>query len=345
MPSTQSDLDYPWPEPAGPLAATEVVPGVVWLRFAVPGPLGHVNAYALAGETGWTVVDTGLGNEETRARWQAYLAGPLGGRPVARIVCTHGHPDHVGQAAWLRETTGAPFAMTGRELALARDPFGRTMPVQSEVGAFYRRAGLAEAAIADIMTRALPRSGARLLPEGEGVEILADGATVATGGRRWRVLVGSGHSPEHACLYDPEGRVLLAGDQILPAISPNVSVFPQGPDADPLADFLASLRRLEELPEDTLVLPGHGLPFRGLHRRSAALRQHHEDHLDRVVAVLATPEPASRLLPVLFRRALEGVHLILAVGEALAHLNFLIGQGRVTRLRAAGGPDLYLRAG
>ncbi|HVV93615.1 MAG TPA: MBL fold metallo-hydrolase [Hyphomicrobiales bacterium] len=345
MATPQSDLDYPWPDPADPDAITEVAPGLRWLRMPVPGPLGHVNVYVLDDEAGWTIVDTGVPNDATRGRWQALLEGALAGRPVARILCTHGHPDHVGQAAWLHQATGATVMMTRRELDLARDPFGRILPQAEEVAAFYRRVGLEEDAIDGIVSRTFSREGARLPLEGEGVEVIAAGDVIAIGGRRWRIVGGSGHSPEHACLYDPEGRILLAGDQILPAISPNVSVFPRRPDADPLADFLASLKRLETLPEDTLVLPGHGLPFHGLHRRAAALARHHRDHLDNVVAALGEPAPASRILPVLFRRALEGVQLVLAVGEALAHLNFLIGQGRVTRLPAGAGPDLYLRAG
>jgi glyoxylase-like metal-dependent hydrolase (beta-lactamase superfamily II) len=343
MATTQMDLDYPYARPADVLDAPEVAPGIHWLRFdTVGGALGHVNAYALNHQDGWALIDTGIGNEATRALWRQFLAGPLGGRPIRHLVCTHGHIDHTGQAVWLQEMSGAPLSMTLAEWQLAADPGGHLATSAGDMREFYRHAGLDEAALSGILSgRPLRRAG---LAEAK-LEIIKGGEVLRFGGRDWRIIIGHGHSPEHACLYDEAGNVLIAGDQILPAISPNVSVFPREPEADPLAGFLASLEHLMELPEDVLVLPGHGLPFRGLHRRARALKEHHRERLDDLVAALATPEPCSAMLPVLFRRALSGLNLMLGVGEALAHLNHLMVEGRVTRLRAPTGPDLYLRAG
>src|SRR2546423_1595864 len=108
---------------------------------------------------------------------------------------------------------------------------------------------------------------------------IADGETVTIGGRRWRVITARGHSPEHACLFSDEARVLIAGDQVLPKITTNVSVWPERPHENPLRYYLDSLARFLTLPADTLVLPSHGLPFRGLHHRLSTLVQHHDARL------------------------------------------------------------------
>jgi len=120
---------------------------------------------------------------------------------------------------------------------------------------------------------------------------------------------------------------------VLPRISTNISVFAATPDADPLAWFLASLDRLRALPEDTLVLPSHGLPFRGLHARIAQLEAHHADRCDELLAACATPKTAAELIPVLFPRPITDAHQVMfAMGEAIAHLNYLRQAGRLKRI-------------
>ena len=126
---------------------------------------------------------------------------------------------------------------------------------------------------------------------------LMDGDTVSIGGRDWRVIIGYGHAPEHISLYSEAMQLLIAGDMVLPRISTNVSVFASEPMADPLRLYLRSLRAYDSLPEDALVLPSHGRPFRGVHERIAQQYAHHADRLAEVLQACATPQTAADILP------------------------------------------------
>jgi glyoxylase-like metal-dependent hydrolase (beta-lactamase superfamily II) len=143
------------------------------------------------------------------------------------------------------------------------------------------------------------------------------------------VITGSGHSPEHALLWCPSLKLLISGDQVLPRISSNVSVFPTEPDADPLGDWMGSLRRIRSVvPDDVLVLPAHNLPFRGLHARIDALVEGHERGLRALRERLAEPRRVVDVFGALFRRPIDTPQLLsMATGETLAHLNRLIAQG------------------
>jgi glyoxylase-like metal-dependent hydrolase (beta-lactamase superfamily II) len=165
-------------------------------------------------------------------------------------------------------------------------------------------------------------------------ERMIAGDAVTAGGRRWDVIPGFGHSPEHAALFARDAEVLIAGDMLLPRITTNVAVWPAEPDGDPLARFLRSLDAFERLPPATLVLPSHGLPFRGIPLRIAQLRAHHAARLEELAAHVAAadaPQAAADVLPVLFRRPLDLQQRFFAMGEAIAHLNHLWRQGRLVR--------------
>jgi glyoxylase-like metal-dependent hydrolase (beta-lactamase superfamily II) len=161
--------------------------------------------------------------------------------------------------------------------------------------------------------------------------VTAGGDRVVAGGREWQVIETSGHCRGHLCLCEADGGVLISGDQVLPTISPNVSVLASRPDADPLAEFLESLARLDLCAPGTLVLPSHGRPFRGLQRRIAVVRSHHEQQLQALREACRAPASAYSLLPVMFGRPLRGFHRFLALGEAVAHLNHLWHRGAVER--------------
>ncbi len=324
-------LDYPFAEVPDTGATVEVAPGVLWIRMPLPFSLAHINLWALADGDGWTIVDAGIQTAETASAWRQLLPGPLAGRPLKRVFVTHMHPDHVGMAGWLTRRFDCRLWMTRLEYLNCRvlvADTGREAPADGVQ--FYRRAGWDDDAIEFYRTRfggfgkstyALPDSYRRV----------RDGERIAIGANEWQVVVGRGHSPEHACLYCPALRVLISGDQVLPRISSNVSVFPTEPDADPLGDWLGSIAKLtREVPDDVLVLPAHNEPFRGLHARLAYLARGHERGLERLRRSLREPRRAIDVFGALFARRIDDRQLLsMATGESLAHLNHLIARDEV----------------
>lgn len=325
--------DYLVHEHPRPGDKLRVADGVYWLHLPLPMALDHINVWLIDDGDGWVVVDTGLGTSALRQLWEAVIANTLDGKPIRRIVLTHFHPDHVGLAAWLEQRFDAEIVMTHGEWQRMCEVFERsdddadssfrelmmvhglqTPDVDAVVGGgnMYRR-----------VVPALP-------PTPHFVEA---GDELTIDGRQWHVYIGRGHAPEHACLYRADDHVLLAGDQVLPRISSNISVAPDEPDADPVSDFVDSLQALKmALPADSLVLPGHGLPFRGLAERVDDLVQHHAEQLTAAETACRTQaQTAFGLLPVLFKRELKGAQILFAMGESIAHLNNLCLHGRAQR--------------
>src|SRR5262249_20843875 len=110
----------------------------------------------------------------------------------------------------------------------------------------------------------------------QSYERIKHGDTRRIGGRDFRVLTGGGHALEQAMLLGLSDRLFFAADQVIARISPKVSVHRVEPEEDPLAAYLENLKFLRaETPHDVLVLPGHGLPFHGLHARIDELIEHH----------------------------------------------------------------------
>jgi glyoxylase-like metal-dependent hydrolase (beta-lactamase superfamily II) len=333
-------LVYPFeltPSP-GTGEVVEIAPGVLWLRMPLGGSLAFINVWALQDGDEWTVVDTGMRTDATAAGWRAAFAGALGGRPVKRVICTHMHPDHVGMAGWIRRKFGAELWMTRLEYItcrlLAADT-GREAPKDGLD--FFRAAGWDDAALETYAAR-FGGFGKGLYPMPDAYRRIGDGEAIRIGDHDWRVVVGSGHSPEHACLYQPELKLMISGDQVLPRISSNVSVFPTEPDADPLAEWLTSLARIKTLiPDEVLVLPAHNDPFHGLHGRIDHLIRGHERGLSRLERTLAEPKRAIDVFGALFARPISGDLLGMATGESLAHLNCLKGRGKANRETGADG--------
>jgi len=315
----------------------EVTPGVHWLRMPLPFTLDHINLWLLADGDGWTMVDCGLNHKTTIALWEQVFAHTLRGGRIKRLVVTHYHADHVGLAGWHQRRWDAPLWMTEGEFLTALALYYET-PGHHRGAMFdlFRAHGLDEARIEGMkvfsgayprLISELPHTFRRLMPDEQ----------LSIGGRQWRVLIGHGHAPEHASLHCENLGVLIAGDMVLPRISTNISVRPVEPEGNPLARFLESLDRFAALPQDTLVLPSHGLPFRGMRARIAHLQQHHADRLEELRAACSEPRCARELVPVLFRRALDDRAWYFAMGECIAHLNYLMHAGWLRRERGTDG--------
>lgn len=335
------DIHYPFDGVPGNGEVREVAPGVFWARMPLPFRLDHINLWLIEESDGWTVVDTGIACEQTKAAWERIMATHCAGKPLRRMIVTHFHPDHVGLAGWMAERFGAALWMPLAEWAFARVLGAGASPGAAEgYRRFYHAAGFDP----DLMKLVESRSGnyaTRITPIPFAVRRIEDGEVLAIGGRDWRVLVGGGHSYEHATLYCAELDVLIAGDQILPQISPNISVWPSEPEADPLRHFLASLDTFRGLPADTLVLPGHRRPFTGLHGRLKALAAHHDERLADTWEACAVPHTGLEVLRVLFEQTLDDHQVFFAIGEALAHLHYLVGVGRLSRRRRPDGVHLF----
>ena len=336
-------LVYPFPHLPEAGETLTVAPGIRWLRMRLPFQLDHINLWLIDAGTGWCIVDTGFADDATRQAWDAVLASL--DRSVERLIVTHFHPDHLGLATWLQARTGAPLDMSAGEFLTAH-------AVWNEVGGHgarfmseqFRQHGLAGERLAKYQTRG---SGYRLsVPElPQHYRRLQEGDEIDLGGNVWSLLAGYGHSPEHIGLYCRELGVLISGDMLLPRISTNVSVLAATPSDDALGRYLSSLARLaREIPETTLVLPSHGLPFVGVQSRVAALQLHHAERLDVLEAACAQPMSAADLLPTLFPRPLDTHQAMFAMGETIAHLNHLEQTGRLQRSISPDGINRFVRA-
>ena len=351
-----SELNYPYEQHPAPGTTVEVADGVRWLTMPMGGSLTHINLYLLEDHDGWWVVDTGLSLAETTELWHEIFKNELGGKPVKAVICTHFHPDHIGQARMITDHFRCPLYMTHAEYYQARAFSGGGPSSHSSwLGQdFYVRAGMPTSYLENLAKMWQQRSAdAMTMPEmPAGFNRLRNGDTLTIGAHDWRIAVGSGHSPEHACLYCAALGILISGDQILPIITSNVSVHPTEPEANPLRDWMESHEKFLATPDSTLVLPAHNLPFYGVRARLRELISHHEDRMLAIEEHCLEPAMAKDLLPVLFARELDARQMMMALGEAIAHLHLLMLRNRIERQLHEDGhyrflsidPDLARRA-
>lgn len=343
---TPPALVFPTEAGKPPPDVTEVAPGVLWIQMPVPFSVKAVNLWALREGQGWAVVDTGVCNAETERAWQQLLApqGPLGGAALTRVLVSHLHPDHIGMAGWLTQRFDCPLWMCTEEYLAARlHQAEATQPVSQGNLDFLRRAGWSADDI-EAHRSTFADHGALIHPVPSAHVRLQDGQRLVIGGHEWQVFVAAGHTLAHATFHCAALKLYITGDQILPRISPNVSVTALEPQADSLGRWLASLRQIRrEVPNDVLVLPSHNEPFHGLHAQIDHLLTGHAQSLERLWLSLARPQRVVDTFAALFARPVgPNAHTrLLATGESLAHLNHLLLHQHATRDIDADGVAWY----
>ena len=344
MNTLESELAYPLgdtlPKPTEPL---QIAPGVFWVRLSLPFQLNHINTWLIRDQVedqpGWCVVDCGVNQASSREQWEAIFDQHLEGLPVLRVVVTHMHPDHIGLAQWIGQRWQAPMWISSTEFMTARAVLAKERTQGGELAArFFARHGLRdEAALERVRTRGDEYRGmVPSLPDQH--HRLMDQFVLSLGQTDWVCHAGYGHSPEHMALHCAQQSILISGDMVVPRISTNVSVFESEPEGDPLLLYMQSLERLRQLPSETLVLPSHGRPFKGLHRRIDQLQAHHHDRLAELMAACANASLSGMdAVEVMFARDLDAYQLPFALGEAVAHLHTLWHQGQLKRTCDADG--------
>jgi glyoxylase-like metal-dependent hydrolase (beta-lactamase superfamily II) len=331
QPSDPSTLRYPHAEPPAPGEVIAVADGLLWTRLPLPFRLDHVNLYLIEDEGGFAALDTGVDNAVSREVWDRLIASVLRGKPLTKVIVTHYHPDHIGLAGWLCHRFDVPLYASQTTYLSSINISIRPDALEGvHYREFYLRHGLAPD-IADLvatqghgylrLVHGLPHTFRRIVA----------GDTLTIGGREFRLISGDGHAPEQIMLVSDEEGLFLAADQVLAKITPNVSVWAVEPGGDPLRLYLRSLRAIKnEVAADALVLPGHQLPFYGLHARVDELIAHHHVRCDLILAACRTaPHSAAELVPVLFPKALDPHQMSFAFSETQAHINYLIGRGEL----------------
>lgn len=333
MKSDHAALAFPWPDVPEAGEAVEIAEGVLWMALPLNSPLKWINVVALDEGDSWTLIDTGSYNKKSVGYWQQNLAGPLKGKPVSRVISTHHHPDHVGMVGWFMEQHGAEHWASRTTYLLTRMLVMdiEESPTPASIR-YWHRAGMPAERIAQKM-KERPFNFADIchyVPTGH-VRI-QQGEVIRAGGRDWDIHMGNGHAPEHVTMWSRDDNLVIAGDQVLPTISPNVGVQPAEPEADPLAEWLEACERLAPLArEDHVVIGGHKLPFTGLPRRMNDLIRNHHSGLDRLHDHIREPKVAVECFSPLFKREIVDAIYGLAMVEAYAHLQHLYKTGRASR--------------
>ena len=319
-----------------------IAPGVWWIRMPLPMPLDHINLWLLDEEDGFTIIDTGVCSEKAKIVWRSVLKKVVKDKPVKRLIVTHCHPDHVGLAAWLTSSLKLPLYLPltewlyARMLALDNGP--NYMAAFAEL---FQSTGCPKDLIDEIRNFPPLFSQYAEVPP-NGIIRIQEGEILNIGKRKWRIIMGYGHSPEHACLVSETDGLFISGDIVLPRITPNIGVYPDQPDANPLNDYYYTLKKFLDLPADLKVLPSHNEPFTGLHTRIAELINHHDSRLTIVRKCCLKPATAWEIAKELFnRRPLTSHNTVFAMPETLAHINELISRGEITKSTNRNGIDIY----
>ena len=323
-------LQFPHADYPAPGTAIEVADGIFWISTPVPFVgLKQVNIWLLRDGDGFTMIDCGYGRPDVRDQLVATWDRVLQGRPLTRLVVTHFHPDHAGNSGWICEKWDLrPRMSHGEWLTANLAVLNRNTDNLSSRATFYLRHGLDDERAKRFIQGAVPyRDGVTLPPDHKR---LRGGDVLTIGADRWQVIIGEGHSPEHVSLYCAERKILIAGDQILPNITTNVSTWQVEPEFDAVGAFLATCGTFRGvLDPDALILPSHRKPFRNVRHLLRELDEHHAMRLNLILENSGSEISAGKLIDVLFTPGLDGHQIGFAMGEAIAHLNHLVAIGHM----------------
>lgn len=324
-------LTYPFEHPPASGELINISEGVYWLRMPIPFQLNHINLWLVEGQDSWTIVDTGVQSDDTKEHWESIFKNYLKGKPVDGVVVTHMHPDHVGMAGWLCDRWQTDLTMTKTEWLQTQIGGDLALKHQDCYAVHYKRLGV-DAKVVENLPKMYSLYSGLMSPLPGTFRRIAQGDRIKIGAFDWVVMIGQGHSPEHACLYCEEKNLIIGGDQLLPGITPSISVSVEEIDSNPLKEFLDSLEQFYDLPADVLVLPSHQLPYRGLHTRIDQLKAHHNSRCDMLLEACKEPKNAFELVDVMFgHRKLGPMDKLMAMGETIAHVNLLLNEGKVHR--------------
>ena len=322
---------------------TEITPGIYWLRLPTTMPqfnVEEVNAYLVEGDSGYLLVDAGWNTDYTLDSLQKQLAeiGITVG-DISRIVITHVHPDHYGLAGRLKQMSGASLAFHEIEKGFIASRYVNMDALLEQTATWLGVNGVPPDELAGIRDATLGLEQ-YIVPTQPDVA-LHGGEEISTGKFTFKVLWTPGHSRGHICLYEPDKRVLISGDHILPTITPNIGKHPQSGE-NTLGNYLDSLKDIRKL-DIGLVLPGHETPFDKLRPRLDELIRHHQARNREILAaVKAHPKTAYQIATEITWRvtgnwqSMPPPHQRLAISETLSHLELMTINGRVDMLSRDG---------
>ena len=327
-----SKLDYPFSKRPPDGGTIEVTPNIFWLRMPLPIALNHINLWLLEGDEGWTIIDSGMATKESKTIWNNIFTKSLKKKPVEEILITHMHLDHSGLAGWLANKWNIEPHFTEKEfLETVKINNGMNDDQQRIYLDYYKKCGYDEEAQLHFIERNKYRQSLVTNLE-SGFQELDDQQTVKLSNGLWQIIIAQGHSPSHACLFSEENNVFICGDVLLPRITPNVSVNPAYPDGNPLKDWLDSLENIKQkIPDDLLVLPSHGYPYKGAHLRIETILKNHHDKLNKIYENIDEPKTVVELFSVLFESQINKHNIVLAVGETMSHLNYLVAESKLSK--------------
>jgi glyoxylase-like metal-dependent hydrolase (beta-lactamase superfamily II) len=293
--------------------------GITLLKIDLPFRLNHVNCFMAEGENGWTLIDTGLNNAATRALW----AEQLRDKEVTDLFITHYHPDHFGYAGGLQQKTNARVSMTKTDAETGFKVWTDTY-IQNLLQN-YQTAGIPNETALQMVSNTAEFQQL-VTPQPTIHHYFTEHEKVPIGHYEYEVIAAPGHSDGMVCFYNAEKNVLLSADHILPKITPNISYWFHGDD-NPLQSYLTSLEEMKQL-DVAYVIPSHGKPFYGANDRIDELLKHHEERLEETIAAIGSESTVYEVCNRLFRPGLTVHETRFAIGETIAHLEYLWHDGK-----------------